>query len=259
MLLSMHAPASASRTSKYAVALILTYAAAFVDIVGFLSVYRLFTAHMTGTTVHFADNLVDYDWPAALAAALVVAAFLAGSIIGRLLLELGARAGVRRIASHAFAIEAVLVACALPAHTTLGPAARTYVPLMLLSAAMGMQTAALTRIGPLTIHTTFVTGMLNRFAQLVPSLLFRRHDLRDTDNLEQRSSLKEKIKAEKHEAHFILGIWFLYVAGAGTGAMLARHWHLKALYLPCALLIAAIAADQVHPLSLEEEKQQLQS
>jgi hypothetical protein len=29
---------------------------------------------------------------------------------------------------------------------------------------MGTQTATLTRIGPLTIHTTFVTGMLNKFA-----------------------------------------------------------------------------------------------
>src|SRR5690348_16730034 len=101
----------------------LTYAAAFVDIVGFLSVYRLFTAHMTGTTVHLAENLVHGNWQMTSAAALVVGSFLCGSILGRLLIELGARARVRRIASGALTIEAVLLASVFPAHATFRPGA----------------------------------------------------------------------------------------------------------------------------------------
>ena len=32
--------------------------------------------------------------------------------------------------------------------------------------------------------------------------------------------------------------------------------HLRALYFPCLLLLAAIVADQIRPLSLEEEQEQ---
>jgi hypothetical protein len=38
-----------------------------------------------------------------------------------------------------------------------------------LAAAMGIQTATLTGIGPLTAHTTFVTGMINKLAALESS------------------------------------------------------------------------------------------
>lgn len=246
--------------TKYGVALILTFAAGCVDVVGFVSVYRLFTAHMTGTTVHLAEYLVHRKWDASLTAAIVVGSFLAGSIFGRVLIEIGARADFRRIASTALAIEAALLACVFPAYFFVGSGTSSIcVALILLASAMGMQTATLTRIGPLTIHTTFVTGMLNRLAELVSRLVFCKRDLRRATNSDEALLLRQKLVKEVREVYFILGIWFLYLAGAASGTALVGQWHLKSLYLPCCLLLIAIAADQVRPLSIEEEKQQLQS
>lgn len=63
-------------TPKAIVALLLTFTAGFVDIVGLLTIYQLFTAHMTGTTVHLGEQLIRRNWPAAVVAASIVAAFL---------------------------------------------------------------------------------------------------------------------------------------------------------------------------------------
>ena len=42
-----------------AVALVLSFAAASVDIVGYLSAYQMFTAHMTGNTIHLGNALFN--------------------------------------------------------------------------------------------------------------------------------------------------------------------------------------------------------
>jgi hypothetical protein len=69
--------------TKSAIALALTLAAGFVDIVGYISLHNVFTAHMTGETVHLAQNLLQRDWFEAAAAGCVIGAFLLGSIVGR--------------------------------------------------------------------------------------------------------------------------------------------------------------------------------
>jgi hypothetical protein len=38
---------------------------------------------------------------------------------------------------------------------------------------------------------------------------------------------------------------------------MALHWSMRSLYVPVALLLIAAGIDQVRPLSLEEEKDQL--
>jgi hypothetical protein len=52
-----------------------TFATGYVDIVGLLTVYRMFTAHMTGTTVHLREQIIQRNWKAAMIAAPIVAAF----------------------------------------------------------------------------------------------------------------------------------------------------------------------------------------
>ena len=61
---------------KSLVALVLAFAAGFVDIVGYLSLYHAFTAHMTGTTVQLAHWGAMHDWEAAGVAAGIIAAFV---------------------------------------------------------------------------------------------------------------------------------------------------------------------------------------
>jgi uncharacterized membrane protein YoaK (UPF0700 family) len=235
--------------TKAAIALLLTFAAGCVDIIGYLTLYRAFTAHMTGDTVHLAQNVLQGRWPDAIKAGCVIAAFLIGSVVGRVIIEIGSRKRTRSIASGALLIEAVLIAAVIPLagrHTT----PSVLVLLAMLAAAMGMQTATLTRVGSLTVHTTFVTGMLNKLAQLLSQSVFLTYDIaqgRDTAALRKRVVRR---------AQFIFSIWLLYMSGAATGVSLAFVWGVRSLILPVAMVVVAIGVDQVAPLSLEEEQDQ---
>jgi uncharacterized membrane protein YoaK (UPF0700 family) len=248
-------------TTKGAVALLLTFAAGFVDIVGLLAIYKIFTAHMTGTTVRIGEQLVRGNWKAAAVAATVITSFLIGSIAGRVLIEVGTRRPLRRIASLTLGLETLLLISVAwwgnraPQHETLGAAlAVTCSLLSMLAAAMGLQTATLTRVGPLTIHTTFVTGMINKLAELISSWIFLDYDIgHDPAHLERPR--KERATVTR-EAIFIFAIWFSYLVGAVCGTWLGLLWRARALFLPCAILLLAIAVDQWRPLALEEEKEQ---
>ena len=72
---------------KILVALLLTLSAGLVDVVGFLLFWHVFTAHMTGNTVHLAMSIVERHWMEAAKAGLVLPAFLAGSLAGRAVIE----------------------------------------------------------------------------------------------------------------------------------------------------------------------------
>jgi uncharacterized membrane protein YoaK (UPF0700 family) len=247
--------------SKSAVALVLTFVAGSVDGIGYLTLHHVFTAHVSGTTAHLGIDLASRRWSEAAIAASVVGAFLLGSILGRIIIEVGAQIQFRRIASMTLAIEALLLVTFVVAtgRDLKGDApisaARICWLLALLGAAMGLQTATLTRVGPLTVHTTFVTGMLNKLAQLVSHLLFETHELLRAGP-GRRAHLRELRKTSASQATFIAGIWILYLLGAIVGAVLEMRVGLPALYVGVILLGCAIMIDGFRPLSVEEERDQ---
>jgi uncharacterized membrane protein YoaK (UPF0700 family) len=245
---------------KSAIALVLTFSAGFVDIVGALTVYNLFTAHVTGATVQIGELLIQRNWKAAIVAISVVFAFFFGSVLGRVVIETGARLRFRRIATVTLSIQIVLLLGVIALGSRIvgnGESRITSIPLiclllMMLAAAMGLQTSTLTRVGALTVHTTFVTGMLNKLAQLSSRWMFLRYDLSHRPfSAEQRSELR----LVTQESEFMVAIWLLYLAGSVCGAWLGIHSRFSSLYLPCALTFAAIVTDQIRPLSIEEERQ----
>ena len=240
-------------------AVLLTFVAGWVDIVGYLAVYHLFTANMTGTTVHLGHDLITGQYAAAVIALSVIGAFLLGSVGGRALIEVGARLHVRSIASITITVEAVLIVGFIAVFDILsGPAkspASICLLLVLLAVAMGIQTASLTRIGPLTVHTTFVTGMLNKLAQLISHFLFRSYDLIHARerNAEQ---LREMRTQHMLEAVFFFSIWFTFCVAALAGTVCYLRWHVRVMYLALIPLGIVIMVDQFHPLSLQEERDQ---
>ncbi len=238
------------RHAKSIVALLLTFAAGNVDIVGYLAIYKIFTAHMTGDTVHLAEHLFTAQMEGAGKAAAVIAAFLVGSIAGRGLIEVGSRKRVRSIASATLLIESALIAAVIPT-AKITTDARVFGSITLLAAAMGLQTATLTRIGSLTVHTTFVTGMLNKLAQLVSKACVLTYDARR--NPEAATARKSALR----QAQFIFSVWMFYFVGAAAGAWARSAWGVRSLLLPLGLVLVAVAGDQVWPLSIEEEHDEL--
>ena len=250
-----------NHSEKSAIAVLLTFAAGCVDIVGYLSAYHTFTAHMTGNTVHLGNSLFGADTKEAGLAALVLMAFVGGSLIGRALIEVGARNRIRAIASWTLGIEAVLLTIvasrALGGLRTVAGLHYPKIALTLLAIAMGMQTATITRIGALTVHTTFVTGMINKFSQLTSQALFDTYDIaigKKALAAERRLQRRGTIR----KASFIFSIWCAYVAGAVAGTGLESKWEIRSLFVPIALLCIGIIADQVLPLAVEEEKDQFE-
>jgi uncharacterized membrane protein YoaK (UPF0700 family) len=237
---------------KLIVALLLTFASGLVDIVGFLGVFRLFTAHLTGTTVHLGQELADQGWGQALGAAVIVAAFMGGSLFGRAVIEIGSRRLVRRVASITLAIESLVLLCVAVTSSlgVIGP----YGSVALLAGAMGIQTATLTGVGPLTVHTTFVTGMMNKLAQLVSHILFRGHDLRRSKSPSGASRQDQRREIEM--AFFLATVWVCYVAGAAFGTWSFSLWRLYALFVAIALLLLSLIVDRYRPLAIREEREQ---
>ena len=242
---------------KSAVALWLTFIAGFVDIAGAITIYDIFSAHMTGTTVRMGEHLVQRDWNALGITGLVLASFVVGSLAGRILIEAAARAGFRSIAAITLGFETALLICGMmfvPPRPEI-PFGSVALPLLMLAGAMGLQTATLTRIGPLTVHTTFVTGMLNKLSQLLSHWMFRTYDLFYID-LRREQDLREARRHTAREARFIFLIWLLYVSGAICGTYAAMYWHRRSFLVPIAMLLIAIAVDLLQPLSIEEEREQ---
>jgi uncharacterized membrane protein YoaK (UPF0700 family) len=258
---SMTGSGSAVLRSKSAVALLLTFVAGTVDVIGYLSLHHVFTAHVSGTTAHLGVDLPQHNWQSAALFGSVILAFVVGSVLGRVIIEIGARLHFRRVASITLAIEVLLLAAFIliggnniqPGDAM--PQAQAAWFLAWLACAMGLQTATLTRVGPLTVHTTFVTGMVNKFAQLFSHALFETYRLH-RPACEARAECRDRRRKALVQASFMFVIWCLYLFGAITGTLLDSRIGIPTLYLAVSLLLCAIAVDWARPLSVEEEKDQ---
>jgi len=247
---------------KFGVALSLTAIGGFVDAVGYIVLFQVFTANMSGNSVHIGIFLGQHDWPDLLRPFCAVAAYVLGMLLTRVAIEIAGRAGPKRIASATLAAEAVLLlllARATPA-LYLGHMVDLHSPayftlVALLAFAMGVQTATLTHIGALTIYTTFVTGTLTKFAESLTRALFWTYD----EVLQHGMSHIVRVwrqQKDVRETAMLLAIWSCYVLGAAAGAVMEHGWELRALYLPVVVLIGFIVVDQLRPIDVEEEKHQ---
>lgn len=247
--------------NKRTVALLLTFVAGSVDVIGYLTIQHVFTAHLSGLTAHLGIGLIGQDWGNAAIAATVIAAFLIGAMLGRVIIEVAAQAQFRRIASVVLGLEMMLLLLFVaggrlhPAGVSTFSSDTAMWLLATLGCAMGLQTATLTRIGSLTVHTTFVTGMINKLAQQCSHFLFQSYALHlaGTDKREHFRGLRRNSLSN---IVFLSSIWLLYLLGAIAGTFLHRRIGLMSLYLSVVLLACAITVDWIRPLALEEEHDQ---
>jgi uncharacterized membrane protein YoaK (UPF0700 family) len=247
---------------KIAVALSLTVVGGFVDAVGYIALFQVFTANMSGNSVHVGMYLGQHDWMNLLRPLCAIVSYVAGMALTRIAVGIAGRIGMRRIASFTLAVEALLLA--LFAHAT--PAmhlglivdqhSSAYFTLVaLLAFAMGIQTATLTHIGALTIYTTFVTGTLTKLTESFTRVLFWIYDhLRQSGT--SHIARHAVGQADVREGAMMASIWTCYVFGAATGTALKMRWELRALYIAVAVLVLFVLLDQIRPIDVEEEQHQ---
>jgi uncharacterized membrane protein YoaK (UPF0700 family) len=154
-------------------ALLLAWAAAFSDAIGFLVLQQLGASFMSGNSMAMGVALGRLDWPAVLQRGLPILAFFLANMLGFLVLTQVRRWGIRSPFAVVFGLEAVCLLALLmigtralqggvirPSHS-----GAFYLCVVLLTLAMGLQTATVQRAGGQGVRTTFVTGVLSDWAR----------------------------------------------------------------------------------------------
>ncbi len=261
----MPKPVHLSSSDRVVAALLLTATGGFVDAIGWLSLFHVFTANMSGNSIHVGMAAGKLDASTVLRFSCAILAYVLALILTRIALEAGARVGRRRMASITFAIEASLLLTFIYVAAPLdqGHVANFGSPLhlgmiALLAFAMGIQTATLTHLGPLTVYTTFVTGSLTKFAESVTRVIFWIHDAALDGRSWSQIAQEMPGNEDAVSGVFLLGIWLFYVIGAALGTFTKSRWELHALYFPVGVLLCLIALDLARPIAAAEELRQAQ-
>jgi uncharacterized membrane protein YoaK (UPF0700 family) len=190
---------------------------------------KTFTGHVTGNLVLAAIAVAAHDWRATLGPLSAIVTFLIGIFLSVLI--------VRRLRWSSWpllptimGIEVILiVAGAFALSSSLAHGVGIFV--IFLSLALGLQNGAFRRVGGISVHTTYLTGMITRLI---------------STEAEPYASEEFPHDARAHDPkiELLCGIWIAFVLGAGTGAAMGLHF--KALgILGAALLLIPLALREV--------------
>jgi uncharacterized membrane protein YoaK (UPF0700 family) len=185
-------------------ACMLAVIAGYADTIGFLR-FDAFAGLMTGNTILLGISLASAQLLRAAFYGAIIGTFLAGVLLSRALLQLGAAQWMALTVT-----SALHVACSFLGR---GWAA------LLLALAMGMQNAAATRFGGVSLNTVFITGNLQKLGEGLVAWLWRR---------------RSPAPASDGVAIFGL-VWLSYALGAVLGA-LGNAFLTYPLLVPAAVL-----------------------
>jgi len=144
--------------------LALTWAAGNIDAISYFGLGHVFTAMMTGNTVLLGLALAQGEVLAALRSILALVGFSVGVFVGALIVERESQPpDWPAVVTNAIALEAAILGIFAGTSFLMGGAgvtAVTYFLIFLLAIAMGIQSAAVRRLGVPGIATTYLTGTL---------------------------------------------------------------------------------------------------
>ena len=239
-------------------ALLLAWATAFIDAIGFLVLQQLGASFMSGNSMAMSVALGRLDWAAVPQRGLPILVFFLGNMLGFLVLTQVGRWGMRSPFAVVFGLEAVcmLAFLLLGTHGLEGgiirplPSGTFYLCVALLALAMGLQTATVRGAGGQSVRTTFVTGVLSDWAQAMTQYLSW---LRQQSTERQRREIVHASIQQTSFRHLLLlgGVWGSYVVGAICGSALELHLALFALVFPLYVLVVLIVLDVFRPLQAE--------
>jgi uncharacterized membrane protein YoaK (UPF0700 family) len=191
---------------------------------------KTFTGHVTGNLVLAAIAVAAHDWRATLGPLSAIVTFLIGIFLSLLIVWRLKAWSSWPLLPTIMGIELILIVTASFALSS-GLAYGVGIFAILLSLALGIQNGAFRRIGGISVHTTYLTGMIT-------SLI--------STEAEQYASeeVPHDVRAHDPKIELLCGIWIAFLLGAGAGA--AMSFHFKALgMLGAALLLIPLALREV--------------
>ena len=185
---------------------------------------KTFTGHVTGSLVLAAIAIAAHKWSALMAHLSAVLFFLVG-VISSVLIE-------RALAAWPFfkslptvlSIEVILTMTAYLAFASRA-AARVEVFVVCMSLALGMQNGAFQRTGGISVHTTYLTGMI-------------------TSLMTAEAKQPQIMSTRDPKLNLLYGIWLAFFVGGAIGAAMALKFKeigiLGATFLLLIILICRI-------------------
>ncbi len=202
---------------------VLAFTAGTVDVTGFLAL-RQFTSHMSGSVAVMAADLATYGLRVMQQPAIVLGCFLAGAAVCALLINWSRRRNREGLFAVPVLLEALVLA-AVPACTS---SHHMLLTLSLLSFAMGLQNAIISKISQAEIRTTHITGMVTDIGIELGKAIYW-----------NRSRALQPVKAERGRLLLLTILVALFFAGGAFGAFAYPHLGFRVL-LPLAIVLAAI-------------------
>ncbi|HSZ22937.1 MAG TPA: YoaK family protein [Candidatus Sulfotelmatobacter sp.] len=250
---------------KVILAFAMTWAAGFVDLIGYISLYGLYTSNMTGNTVGMARHISQLDWAGVVRHGWPILTFVFGLMLGSFIYEAEKRRKIQVPFPSAIGLEVlfigIFIAAGIGSHFKADippqPAGKFFAMVALLATAMGIQNVVLREVGGLNVYTTFVTGSLVKFAESLSQYLLW---LRDRTRGRFRSRFLKAIRISPRivalrNASLTFGLWAIYLTGAVCGGFSLQRWALLAMLTPFALLTAVTLYGVFRPfLALSSEE-----
>jgi uncharacterized membrane protein YoaK (UPF0700 family) len=193
--------------------LALAAAAGCIDAASFLGLDQVFTANQTGNTVLLGIAIGEGNGHSIVRTGVSVGGFVLGVALAAAAVR-GRATGWSRPVAAVLAAEAIVLGAAAALWQPLG----TIALIVIVSAAMGAQSAAAAQVGVPGVTTTFVTGTLTRFAAQIV-------DRRPGTRLEAAPPLA----------------WGCYLCGAIAGGALSR-WTSDAVTVLVGAVIVGLSA-----------------
>jgi uncharacterized membrane protein YoaK (UPF0700 family) len=246
---------------KGALAVLLTWVGGYVDGVGYLILFDLFTSHQSGNSVVLGVSIGTEHWTEALHRGFVIPMFVTGLAAGTILHHALRQRRIRALLALPLALEAVLlglflVCGGLAIRDGVLEVPAVYYPIAALPAlAMGLQNTTLRKVGGVGLRTTFVTGILSGFAEeaVAYGLWFRG---RQRGHGWQRWQILLCLSPRQASFNHMLllgGLWLGFLAGAVCGALAKLHWGVFSLLGPIAALVIIILFDLRQPLAASSD------
>jgi uncharacterized membrane protein YoaK (UPF0700 family) len=171
---------------------------------------KTFTGHVTGNLVLAAIAVAAHDWRAMLGPLSAVVTFLIGIFVSVLIVRPLRAWSSWPLLPAIMGIEIILILAA-PLALASGVAHGVEIFVIFVSLALGLQNGAFRRAGGISVHTTYLTGMIT-------SLI--------STEAEQYASqvVPPPVSAHDPKISLLCGIWIAFVLGAGTGAAMVLHF-----------------------------------
>lgn len=139
------------------VSLILSVVGGFADAGSYVLAHS-FTGHITGNSILMAVYVAAGHWDDVITCLVAVVAFLVGTAGGTAWPHAPGRSACRRLTGP-IAVEILLIASSLACLDLVPPLLGHDLFIACLCVALGLQNGALGKIGPVSFHTTFITGL----------------------------------------------------------------------------------------------------